>query len=448
VQDKLFNSSHFISSLKEFPVSRTGKNVGVVYLGKVIEAVFALISSILIARMLGPENLGVLILVMTYANILSVVMGFGLDTTVVKFLADSRNNNTRREPTILKCVFLLRLLFIIVSAIIAYIINDLLAVQIFHSSRLSYFMKLGILIAIVNSIFILFQACLRGYENFNKMVISNTYGRMLRLIFIIAIYIYGILDINKVLWANILSAVIIILMDSIFLWPILNKTKLEIKSGLKNEFSEIFCYSGWMFGTAILYSILENMNVIMLGNMEVSTAIGLYSVAVNMLKPFEYFPDTLNQVILPKISGIKTKTQLNLMAKKIIFAGGGVSLLLLPIIIFPGPIISLFFGARYVGSSWILSILSLSMAVKITLNPMILLGHRLNIPRWFTISSFVAVLLNFILNLIFVPKYGGIGCAISSLLVILISRSIIITKILKAPFPDQDKGYISALQNE
>ena len=103
--------------VRETLLSRTGIDMGIVYGGKILEAAIGLVSNVIVARALGPEKLGVLMLVITFSSILTVVMGFGLDQTAVKYVADSRKMGTWPVQLVLGTALRLRLLFIIVGGI-------------------------------------------------------------------------------------------------------------------------------------------------------------------------------------------------------------------------------------------------------------------------------------------------------------------------------------------
>jgi O-antigen/teichoic acid export membrane protein len=411
--------------VRDVLLSRTGIDMGIVYGGKILEAAVGLVSNVIVARALGPEKLGVLMLVITFSSVLTVVMGFGLDQAAVKYVADSRIMGTWPVQIVLGTALRLRLLFIVVGGLAALLLCRQIASTIYRMPDMGNALMLGVLVAGANSLFLLYQSFLRGFEKFTKMVISNTAGRILRLAFIVAIFLVSNLGVENVLWANIIAALIIVAVDMY----VLKGAGVSIargKSNRKGMAGDMIVYSSWLYLSAILFVMSDSLNILMLGNLMSVASVGFYSVANNLIRPFEYFPETINQVVLPKLSGIRDYAHFMMTSKKIILAGLIMCISLLPIVIFAKPIIHLLYGNRYEGSAIILQFLALSMGLSIVMNPLMMLCHRLHMPYLFAISTFVSVALGVVMNFLLIPKYGEVGCAITLFLVILISRGFFI----------------------
>jgi O-antigen/teichoic acid export membrane protein len=411
--------------VRETLLSRTGIDMGIVYGGKILEAAIGLISNVIVARALGPEKLGVLMLVITFSSILTVVMGFGLDQTAVKYVADSRKMGTWPVQQVLGAALRLRLFFVVVGGVAALLLCRHIAATIYRMPDMGNALMLGVLVAGANSMFLLYQSFLRGFEKFAKMVVSNTAGRILRLAFIVAIFTVSNLSVENVLWANVIAALIIVAVDMYAL----KGTGVPNPKGKSNGIKmarDMMGYSSWMYLSAILFVISDSLNILMLGNLMSVASVGFYSVANNLIRPFEYFPETINQVVLPKLSGIRDYAHFMMTSKKIILAGLIMCVSLLPIVIFAKPIIHLLYGNRYEGSAIILQFLALSMGLSIVLNPLMMLSHRLNMPYLFALSTFVSIVLGVVMNFLLIPKYGEVGCAITLFIVIVVSRSLFI----------------------
>ena len=413
-----------LALVRETLLSRTGIDVGIVYAGRILEAAIGLASNVIVARALGPEKLGVLMLVITSASILTVVMGFGLDQTAVKYVADSRKMGTWPIQQVLGAALRLRLFFIAVGGITALLLCRHIAATIYRMPDMGDTLMLGVLVAGANSIFLLYQSFLRGFEKFAKMVVSNTAGRILRFVFIVSIFFISNLSVHNVLWANIIAALIIVAVDMY----VLRIAGISISTGTNRTklTRDMMGYSSWLYLSAILFVMSDSLNILMLGNLMSAASVGFYSVANNIIRPFEYFPETINQVVLPKLSGIRDYAHFMMTSKKIIFAGLIMCVSLLPIVVFAKPLINLLFGSRYEGSAIILQFLALSMGFSIVLNPLMLLSHRLQMPYLIALSTLISVVLGVVMNFLLIPKFGEVGCAITLFIVIVISRSLII----------------------
>jgi O-antigen/teichoic acid export membrane protein len=263
------------------------------------------------------------------------------------------------------------------------------------------------------------------------MVLSNTAGRIIRLAFIVAIFLISNLSVENVLWANIVAALIIVAVDIYFLRGVGGKTESHSEAPDRMKVArDMAGYSFWLYASDLLFVIGDSQSILLLGNMMSVASVGLYSVANNLIRPFEYFPETINQVVLPKISGIRDYAHFLMTSKKITITGLILCISLLPMVFFANPIIHLLYGNRYKGSAIVLQFLALSMAVSIVLNPLMLLCHRLRMPYINTLSNFVSVILGISINIMLIPKYGVIGCAITLFIVTVVTRILFIPLIL------------------
>jgi len=313
-------------------------------------------------------------------------MGFGLDQTAVKYIADSIKMGTWPVQMVLGTAPRLRWLFIIVGGLAAVILCRHIAATIYRMPDMGNILMIGVLVAGANSLFLLYQSFLRGFEKFANMVVSNTAGRILRLAFIVAIFLVSNLSVQNVLWANIVAALIIVAVDMY----VLRGAGVSIARGKSNCTGlalDMMRYSSWLYLSAILFVMSDSLNILMLGNPMSVASVGFYSVANNLIRPFEYFPETINQVLLPKLAGIRDYAHFMMTAKKIIFAGLIMCSSLLPIVIFAKPIIHFLYGNRYEGSAIILQFLAPSMGLSIVLNPLMMLAHRLNMSYIFAMST-------------------------------------------------------------
>jgi O-antigen/teichoic acid export membrane protein len=354
---------------------------------------------------------------------------------LVKFLADSIHNDLGQERQILNISAKLFVLAVIVICTPLYAYSDKLAAYFLSQPSFGPYFKLALLVTAFNALFSILHSALRGTESFGPLVVSNTIGRVVRLGMIVSIASYATLDIFMVLVANGAAAVVIVIIDLWILKNVLKNFRARQAQNRENNrklFSKIVSYSAWMYGSRLIGVIYDNTNVLILNFMRAATAAGNYSAALNLLRPFEFFPETLVQVMLPKISGIRTKDELKRYIVRTFLIGliAGAPLILL--VIFPRFSVTLLFGNQYAEAAGVVAIMAVNMILMIALNPMAILLHRLGKHRIFAVSSLLTVTLNLAFNAILIPKYGAAGSAVSSLLVYICSQILILSSIFSA----------------
>lgn len=405
-----------IYKIQSLLTSSTGRDISLVYSGKVIEAVIAMAASILVARGLDdPARMGEVTLVVSFATILGGLMGYGLDATGVKFISDARATKPDTVDEVVWNILLIRLTFILAFTVLALFTARPILVSWFKFNDNSNMVALGVALAVANSLFTILQSILRGHRKFGIIFTTNTIGRLSRLFFLAGCIYWGILNVKMVLLSNLIAAVVI-LTGGVLCW---RKIKVSLSNAKTNKstLKSVINYGFWMYGALLLSILFSYMNVGMLSILGTVSAIGFYAVAENVLRPFEFFPETLNQVFLPRMSDIHDRKGLVKFCRRVLLFGSCVSFTLLPVIIFPEYIIRLIYGARYIDGAPVLRLLAGYMALNIILNPLYLFAHRLNLPRLFTIGNALSLCIGITANLFLIPRFGEQGCAMTMLIV-------------------------------
>ncbi len=410
--------------------SSTGRDISLVYSGKVFEALIAMAASVLVARGLNdPSELGHVTLVVSFATILGGLMGYGLDATGVKYISDARAANEGKVGEVIWNIVLIRVAFIGFFGILSFFAAAPLLTKYFKYNGSLNLIILGVVLSITNSLFTILQSVFRGNRKFGIVFLTNSIGRLSRLLFLFLCLALGAINVKTVIISNLIAALVIFI-GSLFCWK---KINISLKNAKFNKatFKSVMKYGFWMYGALLLSLLFSYMNVGMLSILGTVSAIGYYAVAENVLRPFEFFPETLNQVFLPRMSEIHDRAGLVKFCRRVLILGGFVALTLLPIIVFPKFIISFIYGMRYVDGAPVLRLLAGYMALNIVFNPLYLFAHRLNLPRLFTFTNAISLCIGIVANLILIPRYGEQGCAMTMLVVGMATQLMMVPLILK-----------------
>lgn len=180
-----------------------------------------------------------------------------------------------------------------------------------------------------------------------------------------------------------------------------------------------------MFAMIVSQTILNNIDITMLGIMKGNSDVGLYSAAVRITSIVNQVISSISWVLLPQLSqnfAIKDYERVNnLLHKVLIFT----VTLTLPSVaglnILSSEIITIAGGTRYAGAANSLSILSIAMALFIASG---VFGNMILLPSGremqFAVVCTVGMLVNAILNLFLIPRFGIDGAAFATVIAALI----------------------------
>lgn len=164
--------------------------------------------------------------------------------------------------------------------------------------------------------------------------------------------------------------------------------------------------------------IYMRIDKIMLGQMVTSESVGLYSAAAQISEVWYFIPMSLAASVAPSIYAAKQIGQGPYLQrlKKLISTLTLVSIAFaIPIALLSQPIILVIFGPEFIQSAPILSVhiwASLFVFTGVATGPWFIAEGLTHLSFRRTLMG---ALVNVILNLVFIPIYGGVGAAIATL---------------------------------
>jgi O-antigen/teichoic acid export membrane protein len=389
------------------------KHLGFIYSSRLITAVLRFVASIVVVRTLGPERFGLLTIAAVIMGISGRLIELGMTTTMVRKLSfHISQGDDDKAIGIFKRVYLLRLQISGVFMVIAYFIAPFVAKNIYHDAQLVIPLRLAAGGAFIYNVWYHSEGALRAFEKFKQIAIIGVVSHITRTGLILLLAYFAFLNVESAMLANISQIFIGFIVSSLIIPRMFYKATGVSAYPLK----EIVTYSSWMFLFNVVFMLFDRLDVLMLGYFRQAAEVGIYSVAFTLIKPFELIPETFNTVFLPKVSRFTQKSEIFRYFKDTIKVTSLVAVVCIFLVFLAKPLIVTFFGEEYIASVRLFQILVGAFVLLTILNPINLAGHSLNKPQLFAIMAGINLVLNFIGNLIFIPRYGALGAAIVTLI--------------------------------
>jgi O-antigen/teichoic acid export membrane protein len=182
-------------------------------------------------------------------------------------------------------------------------------------------------------------------------------------------------------------------------------------------FKDNILYGFRAYIAAFLPFLVLRVDLLIVESIKGSTQAGYYSLAATLTDMLYLLPATVGAILFPKLSAMQSVREKWDFAKKVSFGVWGA---MLPIIgtalLLVSPAIRIMYGARFlaaVPSSRILFVAIFFYAANTVLN---LFLASLGYPTWTLVIWSGGVVMNVVLNLLFVPSFGIQGAAWNSLL--------------------------------
>ncbi len=377
---------------------------------KLIIIVVTFIASVFISRTLGPELQGKYSLVILFVTMIFNLGNMGIGVAANYFPAKKDCN--------LKIVFN-NLLFVslVLSAVIFFV-----AVLIRLTTR-KYFLPditdgiiyLALLTIPIRMIQLVLESFLLGLKNYKFYNFIFLLKILLKLILVIVFY-FSI--------KNLLLAYVFAYMISQFLvFPILNKKIKKITEITPLKFidysviKKIFRF-GILNHLSNLVMLLEfKIDIFLINFFSGPLNVGYYYISVIVSEISSVFSSAVNLVLFPKIAELNNKKKIEKIKNFGIFSSLFFSFCFSLLIFFlASPFIKIFFGQAFMPAVPALKIMAFvtffSNIKKIILNNLsaqnlIYLANPINI---------LTLVLNIVLNIYLIPRYGIIGAAYASLI--------------------------------
>jgi O-antigen/teichoic acid export membrane protein len=380
-----------------------------------IPLVSAFVTSLIVARWLGPRVVGLLSWTMAVATVYLVFGKFGVEGASSKLISEYRVSSPWQIGMLIRSGLLLRMFFTVPTAIVMVILAPLVA-GIFEEPALKPLLRIGGLIVFSVSLNELAAFMVLGLKRFRMLFIVRLVMFLLRVGFVV-IAIQMSLEAAGVLGAYVLSALIPGVVVMMFLLRIKGEGRKdrEARSELENVFklSIPLAISG---ASVTIYSLIDK---IMLGYFTGATQVGLYSMARNVLETSLFPTFALVMTLRPALAqsyAEKSMTRCrDLINQSVRNSTVYAFCVIVVFLCLARPLITGLFGEEFAHSAVLLVFflpLILMRSVGSVVLPGLIAANRARVYAFLTLAG---AIVNFGMNILLIPKWEARGAVVSTL---------------------------------
>lgn len=401
------------------------KNASWLFGGKSASGIFTAIQTIVIARMLGVSDYGLLTLVIAYISVLNMFFDLKVWETATKYIGTYlEKGESDKTRSMIKLSYILDIGSGIVAFIIAILSAKLISTYVIHSPDayiLIWIFSISLFIDTANSTS---DAILRVFDRFKSIAFINSFQKLFRLIVVVGLLLAGF-GIKGVLYGFILASFIGFSIRMWFVIKTLTENNLQGWLGadvglIKDEWRGI----AWFLGNTSFIATLKTGNekylgVMILGYFAGKEAVGYYKIASTVASLANKVVDPLYEAIYPELVKFTSANAIKDFKKMIKSTTKSLALIIVPLTIiliaFAEPVIKIVFGSEYLPATSALRILAVAvLIVRFTfwINPALLAMGR---PGLRTVLGSISTVFYLILMLVLVPPYSFVGAAFAFL---------------------------------
>lgn len=391
------------------------------YLKLAITNIGGLVITPYVISMLGDEEYGLYTLIGAFVGYLSV-LDLGLNNAIVRYVAQYKAENNKREEENFLAISLLIYLGIAVLIIGFGLLFYLNVENLFGDTLTSDQLeraKIMLLILILNIAFTLpggaFTGICTGYESFVFPRWLDIIKYLFRIVLIFVILKFGAKAIGIVVLDTLLNLVVILLTG----WFVFVKLKVTIKlhSFAWEYIKDIFGYSIWIFVFGLVYQFQWRTGQMILGTHLSPEVVAVYGIGVMLGVYFTTFGNIINRLILPKaVKSVYEKASPDFLTTETIRIGK-VSLLILlfaygAFIVIGKNFILNWVGETYSSSYWITLLIMTAYLLHISQGYLHAVLDAKKMLKFKTLSFLISSIIGILLGAILSYKYGELGMII------------------------------------
>lgn len=375
-----------------------GKNTAYNLIKNIFGIIFPLVTFPYISRVLGVENVGKINYGNSIVSYFSLIASLGISTYAIRECAKVKEDHIKLSNEASQ-IFSIN----IFSTIIAY---AALLVTLLSARKLDPYRGL----ILIQSVSILFTTLGADWlntavEDFRYITLRTVSMQMISLVLMIVFvrnpqdYIkYAVISVAASSGANLLN---------IFYRRRYCETKFTFHIEWKKHLAPIML----LFSMILSQTIYTSSDMTMLGLMKGDWEVGLYSTSVKIYNMVNTVVASIAYVVMPKLAMYYQKNDYQSINHFLRYALSFIVTLGLPCIIginvITVPLLYTLAGKNYIGAATSLHILTIALAVSFIggffSNIIMLPSGR---ERYSLQSSVISALVNFLLNLVLIPKWG------------------------------------------
>lgn len=385
-------------------------------------------------RMMGQTEYGLYSLVASVVAYLTI-LDFGFGNAIIRYTAKFRAEKKERQQYEMFGMFvvlysLIGLAALIIGLGICFHVDTLFG----HTMDGSELRKVRIMMLLmsfniaVTFPFSIFGSIITAYEDFVFQKIVNIARIILNPVVMCIMLLIGYRAVGMVVVTTLFNVATLL----INWWYCKHRLHIRILFGKFDWFflREVAVYSFWIFLNAIMDRIYWSSGQFVLGIYAGAKAIAVYAVAISLQNIYMSFSTAISGVFLPKVTAMVVQDGNEKAVSDLFIRTGRIqyivmAFVLVGFILFGRDFIHLWAGAGYGEAYWITLLFFVPLTIPLIQNLGITILQARNQMQFRSVLYVVIAVLSLILSVALARKYGGIGCAVSTALALVVGQVLI-----------------------
>jgi O-antigen/teichoic acid export membrane protein len=392
--------------------------------GLVISTVISAVGTIVIARLLGEDNLGLYAIAITAPNLITIFRDWGINTAMVRYSAQYNSENNASK---IKSVFVgglaFEIIFGLALSVFSILISGFLA-ETFQRPEIVQLIQIASLIILAGGLTNAASAAFTGLERMHLNSIMLIVQSIVKTGLIIALVVLGLGTLGAVVGLSVAALVAgltgVLLMYTMYSsLPKSTDGKLALGETIKTMLTYGLPISIGAILTGFLTLFYSFIMAIFVTD---NSAVGNYSVAQNFVVLITFFATPVTTMLLPAFSKLDYRKDRADLKNVFQYSVKYAALIVVPVTVMvmalAQPAISTIFETSYTQAPIFLALLAVTYLFSAlgSLSATNLINSQGD-TKYTLKLSILSVVIGFPLSFVLVSQFGIIGLIVSSLIV-------------------------------
>ncbi|MFA5155285.1 MAG: flippase [Patescibacteria group bacterium] len=388
-------------------IGNIARNTSYLTLALIMQKVISFTYFTLLARYVGPANLGKYYLAISFTSMFAIFIDIGLTNVLTREVAKDQS----AAPRWLGSVLALKIpLAALALAVVLILINTL-----GYDSLTRSLVYVSAVSMVLDSFTSTFFAVARGFHTLKYESISSVIYQL-----IVLLFGYGALLLHGSLLLAMSALALASVYNFLFSGSIVRyRLKIKIRALWEKSFLKEILMISWPFGAyAICQNLYTYLDSVLLSVLAGDAQVGLYQIAFKIIFALQFLPMAFTASLYPAMSAYwhSNREQLAVSFER---ALNYLIIISLPIIV--GAIvlsdkIVLLFKSGYLGAIWPLRISIIALLFVFVNFPIGSLLNACDAQRKNTRNIAIVATLSVILNLLLIPRWQAVGASVTVLI--------------------------------
>ncbi|WP_224338463.1 flippase [Haloprofundus halobius] len=403
-----------------------------VIVGGLIGSAGKLFERIIVGRALAPDAYGEMNIgfaVMTFVTTLSLV---GFTQAIPRYLSRYDDDVDRRG--LWAGGMMLTGAIAIVATVVVVFFAEPIAAALFDSGDQA--VRLLRVFALTAPFVVGMQVAvgaIRGYENTIYKTYVQDFTYPLTRLILIGIFLFGLnMGLLSVGYAYIVSAVLAFVVAHVLL-----RRLIPLRGAFRMHNREMLTFSAPLIVSTVMSVLVIQTDTVMLGYFTTSFQTGQYGAAYTLASGMLVALSAFGFIMLPMASRLDADGKHGEIDLIYSTTTKWVYILTFPgfltFVIFPGDVLQIIFNAEYLPAAQVLPILAFGFFTSAMVGRNRETLSALGETKFILVSNVAAFMVNFLLNLYMIPRYGFVGAGITSAISLVVLNGIVVI-VLKQKF--------------